>query len=281
MVPTTRATLRLAVVILFLAPLLLVASGSFRRIGLPPPDGLELLPSSPSLGGYQRLGDEIDLVTAFRNSAWVVAFAVPIGVLVASAVGYAISQLSARARRWAIGFVLVLLVVPLPMLWVARFVLFLELGLLDTLAPLVLPAFAASTPITVLLAYQAYHRIPSEHWETARVEGASALRTWWCIGLPQVKATTTAIAALVFTVHWGGYLDALLYVRSPGQRTLPLAVAQLRNLDVTELPIALAGALMLALPPLLLLLIAQRRLLSTLDLASDRSSWTRPERRHL
>jgi multiple sugar transport system permease protein len=267
----TRTTLRLAVIVLFLAPVLLVLSGSFRRIGLPPPDGLELLPSAPSLDSYSRLGDEIDLGTAFRNSAWVVALAVPIGIVIASTMGYAMSQLSRRPRRWCLGFVLVLLVVPLPMLWIARFVLFLKLGILDTLAPLILPAFAASSPVTVLLAYQAFRRVPEEHWETARVEGASALRAWWSVGLPQVKATTTAIAALVFTVHWGAYLDALLYVRSPGNRTLPLAVAPLRNLDVTETPVALAGALMLALPPLLLLLLAQRRLLSTLNLTSDRA----------
>lgn len=277
--PAVRTGLRLAVIVVFLAPVLLVLSGSFRRVGLPPPDGLELLPASPSLGAYERLDDEIALGTAFRNSAWVVALAVPIGVVVASAVGFAISQLSPRARRWSVAFVLVLLVVPLPMLWVARFVLFLKLGILDTLAPLILPAFAASTPVTVLLAYQAFRRVPQEHWETARVEGASALRAWWSVGLPQVTATTTAVAALVFTVHWGAYLDALLYVRSPGQRTLPLAVAQLRNLDVTETPVALAGALMLALPPLFLLLIAQRRLLSSLNLASDRSGRTEHERR--
>jgi multiple sugar transport system permease protein len=277
--PTVRTSLRLAVIVVFLAPVLLVVSGSLRRIGLPPPEGLELFPASPSLGAYDRLGEEIDLGTAFRNSAWVVALAVPIGVVVASTVGYAISQLSRRARRWSVGFVLLLLVVPLPMLWVARFVLFLKLGVLDTLAPLVLPALAASSPVTVLLAYQAFRRVPQEHWEAARVEGASAFRSWWSVGLPQVKATTTAVAALVFTVHWGAYLDALLYVRSPDERTLPLAVAQLRNLDVTETPVALAGALMLALPPLLLLLVAQRRLLSTLNLASDRSSRTEPGRR--
>lgn len=269
-VPFLRAAVRLVVIVVFLAPVLLVLSGSLRRLGLPPPDGLEIVPSDPSLQSYGRLGDEIDLGHAFRNSAIVVGLAVPLGVVVASTVGYAISQLSTRARRWSVGFVLLLLVIPLPMLWVARFVLFLKLGVLDTLAPLVAPAFAASTPVAVLLAYQAFRRIPAEHWETARVEGASALRTWWTVGLPQVKATTMAIAALVFTVHWGAYLDALLYVRSPQQRTLPLAVAELRNLDVSEAPVALAGALMLALPPLLLLLVAQRRLLSSLNLASDR-----------
>lgn len=264
--PFLKAAARLVVIVVFLAPVLLVLSGSLRRIGLPPPEGLEVLPASPSLGAYQQLPKEVDLGTAFRNSAVVVAIAVPIGVVVASAVGFALSQLTGRVRRWSLAAVLVLLVVPLPMLWVARFVLFLHLGVLDTLVPLIAPAFAASTPVAVLLAYQSFRRVPPEHWEAARVEGASATRTWWAVGLPQVKATTTAVAALVFTVHWGAYLDALLYVRSPGERTLPLVVAELRNLDPTETPIALAGALLLAVPPLLLLLLAQRRLLSSLDL---------------
>lgn len=267
--PALRSALRLAVVVLFLAPVLLVLAGSFRRLGLPPPEGLELLPSDPSTGAYTGLGDEIALGTAVRNSLVVVAIAVPLGVLVASTAGFALSQLSPRSqRRWAIGLV-VLLVVPLPMLWVARFVLFLELGVLDTLVPLIAPALAASTPVAVLLAWQAFRRLPVEHWETARMEGASALRTWWQVGLPQVRATTTAVAVLVFVVHWGAYLDALLYVRSPGERTLPLAVAELRNLDPSDSPIALAGAAILVLPPLLLLVATQRRLLSSVHVRPE------------
>lgn len=263
---TARAGLRLAVLVLFLAPLLLVLAGSLRRLGLPPPDGLELVPAELSLGSFGRLDEEIALSTAFRNSALVVGFAVPLGVLVASTAGFALSQTSPRLRRFGLVALVVLLAVPLPMLWVARFVLFLELGALDTLVPLIAPALAASTPVAVLLAYLAFRRVPVEHWESARLEGASALRTWWQVGLPQVRASTTAIAVLVFTVHWGAYLDALLYVRSPGQRTLPLAVAELRNLDPSDTPIALAGAIMLAVPPVLLLLVVQKRLLSSFRL---------------
>ncbi len=267
---SVRGALRVLVLVLFLAPFLLVVSGSLRRLGLPPPDGLELVPLPPSLEAYRRLPEEIGLGAAFSHSAIVVAVAVPLGVVIASTAGFALSQLSGRRQRWAAGAVVVLLLVPLPMLWVARFVLFLKLGILDTLAPLVAPAFAASTPVTVLLAWQAFRQIDPAHWEAARLEGCSALRTWWSVGLPQVRATTTAITALVFTVHWGAYLDALLYVRAPSQRTLPLAVAELRNLDPVDLPIVLAGAAILAAPPLLLLLFAQRRLLSSMNLAIAR-----------
>jgi multiple sugar transport system permease protein len=261
-----RPALRLVVAVLFLVPVLLLVAGSFRRLGLPPPDGLGLVPTDPGLDSYRALPDEMDLGTAVRNSTIVVAIAVPVGVAVASAAGFALSQLSARAqRRWLVGL-LALLVVPLPMLWVARFVLFLELGVLDTLVPLIAPALAASTPVAVLLAWHAFRRLPAEHWEAARLEGTSAVRTWWHLGLPQVRATTTAITVLVFTVHWGAYLDALLYVRSRGERTLPLAVAELRNLDPSDTPVALAGAVLLVLPPLFLLLLTRRRwLAATVD----------------
>ncbi len=257
-----RTGLRLAVIVVFLAPILLVLAGSLRALGLPPPDGLDLVPDQPGFTAYARLPEEIGLGTAVRNSLLVVGFAVPLGVVVASAAGFALSQLTPARRRLALPALVMLLVLPLPMLWVPRFVLYLKLGVLDTLVPLVAPALAASTPVAVLLAYQAFRRIPAEQWDAARAEGTSALRTWWTVGLPQVKATTTAIAALVFIVHWGAYLDALLYVQARDQRTLPLAVADLRNLDPAEAPIALAAVAIVALPPLILLLLAQRRLLS-------------------
>jgi multiple sugar transport system permease protein len=209
-----RNLARVLVIVLFLGPLVLVLAGSFRRLGLPPPDGLVLLPTDPSVEAYRQLPDEIRLGSALRNSVLVVLIAVPVGVLVASTAGFALSQLTPRRQRSWVVLLLVLLAVPLPMLWVARFVLFLEIGVLDTLVPLIAPALAASTPVAVLLAYFAFRRIPPEQWESARLEGAGALRTWWRVGLPQVKATTTAITVLVFTVHWGAYLHALLYVRA-------------------------------------------------------------------
>lgn len=265
-----RAAARLAVTVVFLAPLAFMISGSLRRVGAVPPDGFEAVPADVGLDAYSRLADEISLGTAIRNSALVVAVAVPVTVVVASWAGFALSQLAPRPRRTLLALTLALLMVPLPMLWVARFVGYLKLGILDTLLPLMGPAFAATTPFTVLLAYRAFRRVPPELFEAARAEGAGALRTWWQIGLPLVGATTTAIGAIAFTVHWGNYLDALLYVRREARETLPLAVGKLVNLDPTELPIMLAGAVVLSLPPVLALLIAQRRLLSSVDLAGDR-----------
>ena len=265
-----RTALRLVVIVVFLAPLAVVLAGSLRRVGLPPPAGLEVLPSDPSLSAYGRLGEVTPLGRLLRNSVLVVLVAVPLATLLASWAGFALAQLPARSRRWLVGLTAALLLVPLPMLWIPRFVLYLQVGVLDTLVPLIAPALAATTPFTVLLAYAAFRRVPGELWEAARLEGASAVGTWWRVGLPLVTATTTAIAAVAFVFHWGNYLDALLYAQSEDTRTLPLGIGELATLDGVEQSVLFAGAAVLALPAVLALLAVQRPLLGLGDRAAVR-----------
>lgn len=260
--------LRAVVIVLFLLPVALAVTGSLRRLGLPPPSGLDLLPADPSLTSYGDLGERLPLGLLLRNSLLVTAVAVPVTVVIASWGGFALAQLTDRPRRWLVGGAVALLLVPLPMLWIARFVLYLRLGVLDTLVPLMAPALAATTPFTVLLAYRAFRRVPPEQWEAARLEGASALRTWWSVGLPQVTATTTAVAAVAFVFHWGNYLDALLYAQYEDVRTLPVGLAELINLDGSDQPVVFAAAVLLAGPALLGLLAVQRGLLGRGDLAA-------------
>ena len=256
-----RVGLRLLVVVVLLTPLLLVLAGSLRRVGAPRPSGLELLPADPGLTAYDALGEVVPLLRLLGNSLLVVAVSVPVTVLLASWAGFTLVQLGPRARRLLVGLVAGLLLVPLPMLWVPRFALYLELDVLGTLVPLMAPALAATTPFTVLLTYRAFRRVPPEQWEAARLEGASALTTWWRVGLPQVRATTTAVAAVAFVFAWGNYLDALLYAQGPDDATLPLGIGRLATLDSTDQPVLFAGVAVLAVPAVLALLLVQRPLL--------------------
>ena len=264
-----RTALRLLVIVVFLAPLAFMLAGSLRRVGAPPPTGVDLLPDHPGLGAYRGAAQQLPLGRLLANSLAVVLVAVPVTVVVASWAGFALAQLPRRPRRWGVAATVALLMVPLPMMWMARFVIYLRLGVLDTLVPLMAPALAATTPFTVLLSYRAFSRVPPELWDAARLEGASAVRTWWRVGLPLVRATTTAVAAVAFVFHWGNFLDALLYVQSPDSRTLPLGVGELAQLDIVELPVMLAGAVLLAVPAVLALVAVQRPLLHDVDLGRE------------
>jgi multiple sugar transport system permease protein len=264
-----RAALRTAVLVLFLTPVAFMVLGSLRDPGRPPPKGLELLPEDAGAAAYRELADHLPVGTLLQNSALVVLVAVPVTVLIASWAGFALAQLPDRSRRLLLGLTLAMLVVPLPLLWVPRFALYEGLGVLDSLVPLMAPALAATTPFTVLVSYRAFRRVDPELYDAARLEGASALATWRRVGLPLVRSTTTAVTAIAFALHWGNYLDALLYVQSPQHRTFPLGLAQLRGLDSNDMPILLAGAVALTLPALVLLAAVQRPLLSSAGARAD------------
>lgn len=263
-----RIAARVAVVVVFLAPVAFMVLGSLQSPGGAPGRGVPIVPEG--IEAYRSLASRIPLGRLLRNSAIVTFIAVPVTVLLASWAGFAIAQLGERARRASLAFAVVMLLLPVPVVWVPRFAAYVRLGVLDSYVPLVAPALAATTPFTVLLAYRAFRRVPPELFQAARLEGASALWTWWRVGLPLVRSTTTAVAAIAFAFHWGNYLDALLYVQTPEHRTLPLGIGELRGLDPADFPILLAGAVVLTLPPLIALALVQRRLLGAVDIAGDR-----------
>jgi multiple sugar transport system permease protein len=257
-----RAALRhapaLLVAALFVVPLLLMLSGSLRGVGLPPPRGLEVLPADPSVESFRRLFALLPVGRYLLNSLVVVTLAVPLTVLVASLAGYGIRLLSRTGRRAVLLACVALLTVPAAVLWTSRFEVYASLRLTDSLLPLVAPALLGTSPLFVLLYAWAFSRLPGTQLEAARLEGASALRTWWSVALPQVRPVTLAVAVLAFTAHWGSFVDALLYLRAQELFTLPAGLRTLQLLGPTDFPVLLAGAVVATVPAVLAVVLGQR-----------------------
>ena len=251
----------LAVTALFLAPLAFLVLGSLREPGLPPPSGLELLPGEPSLRSFERVFDLLPIERQLLNSTIVVAIAVPLTVLAASWAGFGMTLLGDRARRLAVGASLVLLVVPLSALWVPRFVVYRELGVIDTWVPLIAPAVMGTSPFYVLLFYWSYRRLPGELLDAARLEGLGPFALWRRVASPLVRPTTFAVGALAFVFHWSNFVDPLLYLIDTSLYTLPLGLGALAGLGPTDFPVLLAGTLIATVPAALAFALVQRRFL--------------------
>lgn len=253
------ATVPVALVsLLFTLPLVVMALGSLRPRGAAPPTGVEFLPADRTLAAYTTLTDVLPVVTYLRNSLLVVAVAVPLTVLVASLAGYAIRVAPPRLRRLLIAGTVLTLLVPLSALWAPRYELFRFLGIIDTLAPLWSLGLIATTPFLVLVYAWAFGRLSDDQLAAAAVDGAGPWRTWWSIGAPQVRAATLAVVVLSFTVHWGSFIDPLLYLNSPANYTVPLGLQLLQQLNPTDFPLLLAAAVMATLPTLIVFGIGQR-----------------------
>jgi multiple sugar transport system permease protein len=243
---------------LFVVPLVLMLTGALRPVGLPPPRGLELVPPSPSFDAFGQLFALLPVARYLLNSLTVVALAVPLTVLVAALAGYGIRLLAPTARRIALLSCVGLLTVPAAVLWTSRFEVYGALRLTESLLPLVAPALLGTSPFFVLLYAWAFARLPGTQLEAARLEGASTLRTWWSVAMPQVQPVTLAVAVLAFTVHWGNFVDALLYLRQQELFTLPAGLRTLQLLGPTDFPLLLAGSVVATVPAVLAVLLGQR-----------------------
>ncbi len=123
-----------ALLFLFAFPLLWMISYSLRLTSLPPPTHLELFVPPFAFENYSRVVRVLPLLQYAWNSAKVVAIAVPVTVVTASLAGFALTQISPRARLALVAISIAMLLVPTPGVWVAALSHFRAIGM-DELAP--------------------------------------------------------------------------------------------------------------------------------------------------
>jgi len=134
----------------------------------------------------------------------------------------------------------------------------LDLSLLDSYPGLILPLVASAT--CTFLFRQFFLTIPEELCEAAKMDGASAMTFFRRVLLPLSKTNIAALVVIEFVYGWNQYLWPLLITTNPKMTT---AVIGLQNLipQADDLPywnVAMAGALIVMLPPVLVVLFMQR-----------------------
>jgi len=253
----TGHVLPLLVAAVFLLPLLWMITASLREPGLPPPRTVEWLPTSPSPDNYGAVFELLPFGRYMFNSLAVVGLAVPLTIITASMAGFAMALLERRSRSALVVLSVALLLVPITALWLTRFLLFSWVGLTDSLLALLVPALTGSSPLFVLLYYWTFRRMSAAIFEMAHLDGAGVFTVWRRIALPNALPTGVAVAVLTFILYWSDFISPLLYLRSQDLYTLPLGLRQLQQLDPTDWPLLMAGAVMLTVPAVLFFLVVQ------------------------
>lgn len=246
-----RSALAVGITVVFLAPLWLLAVGSLRPVGAPPPIGPELLPRDPAWTNYAEAFRTVPLGRYTINSLLVAAVAVPLGVLMAAWAGFAIARLPRRHAAILVGISATTALVPVTALLVGRVAIWRMLRLAGTPLPLMASGLIGVTPVAVLLFAWSYRRLPSELFDLATEAGLSPLATWWRIAVPLTRPVTATAAALAFIGSWGNFVEPLVVLTDERWFTLPLGLRSLAALDPPFQPLMLAGA-MVAIAPVVL-----------------------------
>ena len=154
----------------------------------------------------------------------------------------------------------------IPLVALPLFLLMKQLGLVNTLGGVVVPALAGVFGIFLVRQYA--RSIPDELLEAARIDGAGELRIFFQIVLPMLKPVLVTLAIFTFMAAWNDFMWPLIVLTDQEHYTLPVALAALSREHIMDVEMMMAGAVVTVIPVLLLFLLLQRYYIQGLLLGS-------------
>lgn len=246
------------IALLIVVPMLWMFSTSFKPKAQLFSKELRWIPKTITLENYQKiLNNPATPIERWFFNSLVVAVAHTVGTLVvASLAAYAYGRLDFPGRKQIFGLMLGTLFLPGIMFLVPNFVTIHRMGLLDSFTGVLLPGFAAVFPVFFMR--QFFMSIPKELEEAAYIDGASIFQTFWMIVLPLAKPALATLAVIEFLASWNDFLWPLLVLKARDLQTLQPGLRTLQGAYTSEYALMMAGAVIVAIPVLLLYIFLQR-----------------------
>jgi raffinose/stachyose/melibiose transport system permease protein len=209
-------------------------------------------------GNVATAWDEGNFDTYLRSSAIVTGSVVAISTLLSILAGYAFGLMRFRGSQVLFYLFLLGLMVPLEAIVVPLYYDLRDVGLTDTYWALILPQAALSTAFGTFWMRAFFRSVPRSLIEAARLDGSSSWVTLWRIVLPLGRPAVLTMVVLVFMWTWNEFLLALVMVSDESLRTAPLGLAFFQGRNTSDEGLLAAGALIVALPVVVVYLFLQR-----------------------
>lgn len=244
--------------LLYVMPFVWMVSTSLkltgREMAMPP----EWIPNPIAWENYYRAMTVVPMLLYLQNTLIVTITATLVGVLTASLAGYAFARLPFPGRDLLFGGCLASLMLPNIVTLIPEFLVFKQIGWINTFLPLIVPWSLGGSAFAVFLFRQYALTIPMDLDEAARVDGAGAFRIWWSILLPLARPVLATLAILSVIHHWNDFLRPVVYLQSPQVRTLAIGLGRFKSENFTAWNLMMAAATAMLLPILVLFFTAQR-----------------------
>src|SRR5918996_4047982 len=172
--------------------------------------------------GWQALRESF--ATFYINSILIAALSVIGNLMACSLTAYAFARLEFRFKWFWFVLMLGTLMLPYHVTLVPQYVLFLNIGWVDTILPLVVPKFLATDAFFIFLMVQFFRGIPRELDEAAMMDGCSPWRIYWKIMLPLSMPVLATAAIFTFIWTWDDFFGPLIYLNDMQNFTVQLGL---------------------------------------------------------
>lgn len=241
-----------------MAPLVWLISSSLKTeahiFAMPP----EWIPQPVRWSNYRDVFDIVPFSRGWLNSTVVATVTVAGTLISASIVAFGFARVRFPGRDKLFLLLIATVMIPYHVTLIPTYVLFRELGWLNTFLPLTVPAWFGGGAFNIFLLRQFYMRLPLELDDAARIDGASLWQIYKDVILPQSKPALGVIAIFTFLTSWNDFFAPFIYLNSPEKYTLPLMLRLFQSTEGTQWHLLMAASVMTAIPCIVLYFVAQR-----------------------
>lgn len=232
---------------------------------------LQLIPSDPHWSNYATAIREVGTVQwqgfldALANSIVVTVLVVVGTILSSSLVATAFARIRFRGRGGLFVLMLATMMLPAQVTLIPLFLLFRSLGWVDTLLPLIVPAFFGNA-FFIFMYRQFIAQIPESLFEAARLDHCGWLGIWWRIVLPLCRPVTAITAVFTFIFVWNDFMAPLIYLHSEDQATIAVALNAFRTQfsGIEDVHLLMALSVVTMIPCIVLFFAAQKQFIEGL-----------------
>jgi multiple sugar transport system permease protein len=251
-----RHSVLIAVAIAFLAPFFFVVMTSLMTSDQAVTSSFWPRPFEWS--NYADVFRRIPFVTYTWNTLQI-AVGATVGVVVSCVpVAYALSRMRWRGRQAAFVLVLATMMLPYQVTIVPLYIIWVRLGQVGHLTPLILPLFLGDA-FSIFLLRQFFLTIPEELSDAARVDGASEWQIMLRVIVPLAKPAIAAVALFQFLYSWNDLFGPLLFVGTNQKLwTLTIALSEFQSRHGVEWNLTMAASVLVIVPVIVLFFLAQR-----------------------
>lgn len=244
-------------------PIIWIFSGGFKTL-TEFTTSSNIIPKNVTLENFIYIFTQSNILLYTRNTVLLIIGNTAGTLLSSSLVAYALGRMEFKLKNAIFSIIVATMMIPNIALIIPQYIMFSKIGWLDSLLPMIVPAFFAY-PYNVFLLRQYFRSIPKELDEAAIIDGCSRFQVFAKIIVPISKPTFITIGVLSSVFWWNELTQPVFYINSDKWRTLTIALMTSYmytsgNAFVVNWPSIMAAASLMIIPPMILYLIAGKYL---------------------
>ncbi len=257
----------ISVALLGLFPLVWMVLASFKNKKEVLATPLRIFPSVFTMENFQKIFDDktISFTRSLLVTFFVAAVAVFLSLLINMMAGYVFARMNFYFKRFLWVYCILSMYIPGMTISLTSFLVVQKLGMLDTLAVLILQGVVSG--YSIFFFRQFFLNLPSSLEEAAMIDGAGRIRIFFNIFLPLSKSPMVVLGAGCFIGYWNSFIWPSMTITSPKYMQVMQIIRSMRSVYATDFGAVMAGTAIAVIPPVVLFFIFQKQIVKGLVLS--------------